>query len=82
MLPPTDPAFVAVLRVRDDAGGTRDVLVLLKDAAGYSCVVAITNRDAAAAQAGTMLNHVPCQRDIEAVTLAASQVAAAFLSLG
>lgn len=77
-LAPTAERFIAVFKVYDDVGGSRDVLVLLKSAEGYATVVSLVDR----AHPIEGLNNLPTQRDYEAVTLAASQVAAAFLRLG
>lgn len=82
VMPPTAPAFVGVLQVTDDIGERRTVLVLVHNAAGYATVVALASRDKQQAAAGACLNSVPSQREMEAVTLAASQVAAAFMRLG
>eukprot|EP00755_Sulcionema_specki_P029371 Sspe_Gene.92022::Locus_63741_Transcript_1_1_Confidence_1.000_Length_781::g.92022::m.92022 len=78
VLPPSDPRFVAVLRVSDDTGGVHEALVLIRGAAGYQCVVALTDRT----DPMRLLNRLPTQHQYEAVLLAASQVAAAFLSAG
>eukprot|EP01065_Artemidia_motanka_P003291 TRINITY_DN11587_c0_g1_i1.p2 TRINITY_DN11587_c0_g1~~TRINITY_DN11587_c0_g1_i1.p2 ORF type:complete len:264 (+),score=97.52 TRINITY_DN11587_c0_g1_i1:72-794(+) len=78
VMPATADAFVAVLRVVGDDGEGREVLVLLKAGSCYSAVVALTDRS----DPSTVLNKVPSQREIEAVTMAASQVAAAYLRAG
>eukprot|EP00051_Salpingoeca_urceolata_P034959 m.27490 g.27490 ORF g.27490 m.27490 type:complete len:264 (-) comp8549_c0_seq1:237-1028(-) len=74
----TDANFIAVLRVVDDVGEAREAIVLLRGSGGYACVVALTDRQ----DASTVFNKTPTQRDYEAVTLVASQLAAAFLRLG
>merc|ERR1712106_618634 len=66
------------MQVRDDVGIARDVLVLQKSAEGYATVVTLCDRK----DPSRGYNRVPSQRDYEAVTLAASQIAAAFLRLG
>ena len=55
-----------------------EVLVLSKSAEGYATVVVIVDRK----DPTKVLNRVPTQRQYEAVSLAASQVASAFLRLG
>jgi len=77
-MPATAPNFIGVLGVRDDVGEVREVLVLLKSAEGYATVATLTHRS----DPTVVLNRVPSQRDYEAVMLAATQVAGAFLRLG
>eukprot|EP00756_Hemistasia_phaeocysticola_P055187 Hpha_TRINITY_DN31102_c0_g1::TRINITY_DN31102_c0_g1_i1::g.33099::m.33099 len=78
-MPATDAKrFIAVLEVSDGDGDKHQVLVLLKSAEGYTTVCALTDR----ADPISMMNRVPTQQQYEAVSLAASQVAAAFLRLG
>jgi len=78
VMPATSERFIAVLKVTDDSGSSREVLVLLKSAEGYATVCALTDRN----DPTQILNRVPTQQEYEAVSMAASQVAAAFLRLG
>ena len=77
-MPATASKFIGVLGVRDDVGEVREVLVFLKSAEGYATIATLANRSDPTA----VLNRVPSQRDYEAVMLAATQVAGAFLRLG
>lgn len=77
-LPPTAERFIAVLSVEADDGSVREVLVVLKSAEGYATVAVLVDRE----RPDRVLNKLPTQRDYEAVLLAASQVAAAFLRMG
>lgn len=77
ILPPTDDSFIGILRITDRSE-FRDVLVKLRSAEGYATVAVLVDQNDP--KAG--LNHIPSQRDYEAVALAATQVAACFLRLG
>eukprot|EP00466_Bigelowiella_natans_P000688 jgi/Bigna1/46066/estExt_Genewise1.C_10474 len=78
VMPATSERFIAVLKVTDDSACSREVLVLLKSAEGYATVCALTDRK----NPTQIFNRVPSQQEYEAVSMAASQVAAAFLRLG
>lgn len=82
-LPSSSDRFIAVLRVFDvtqsgSASDFRDVLVLLRSGEGYATVAVLVDRECPS----RALNRIPTQFDYEAVCLAATQVAAAFLRLG
>lgn len=62
VLPPDDPAFVAVLAVTDVSRDTHHALVLMKDSApGYQTVVTLTDRQ----DPNRCLNRVPTHREYE-----------------
>jgi hypothetical protein len=77
-MPCDDNKFVAVLEVTDSIGNKHEVLVLVRSAEGYAVVVAMTDRQ----DVTRILNRIPTTREYEAVMLAATQVAGAYLSLG
>jgi len=73
-----DRQFIALLEVKNHLGESRQALVLLRGAAGYSCVVTLCDYK----DPMRFRNKVPSMQDYEACLLAGSQVAGAFLRLG
>jgi len=74
----SDDRFVGVLEVTDGDGGTHSVLVLLRSAEGYASVCVVVDRK----DPTSVLNRLPTQNQYEAISLASSQLVAAFLRLG
>lgn len=70
--------FIALMNVKNHLGESREALVLLRGAAGYSCVVTLCDSK----DPMRYRNKVPSLQDYEACLLAGSQVAGAFLRLG
>lgn len=80
VMPASAHAFVAVLEVATAtrSGPPHTILVFVRDAAGYSTIVRLVDRK----DPTSIYNQIPTAVELEAVALAATRVATAFLSLG